>query len=158
MSLRHSATLALLPAVLLTACTTTTTTTRTWGDPYGGGERRGYVTSVRETVRRHDGNPGAGAAFGALVGGLIGSTIGGHAHYDRWGYVHRSPSVAGAMVGAVGGAVVGAAASQGSAEQRTYEVYVRFDDGGAETFVYEGYLPFQVGDPVVLTRGGLART
>ncbi len=53
--------------------------------------------------------------------------------------------------------MVGAAASEGSAEARTYEVFVRFDDGGLESFAYQGALPFNVGDAVVLTQQGLAR-
>jgi outer membrane lipoprotein SlyB len=53
--------------------------------------------------------------------------------------------------------MVGAVASQGSSEDRTYEVSVRFDDGGHETFVYSGYAPFRVGEPVQLTSSGLMR-
>jgi outer membrane lipoprotein SlyB len=156
--IRH-ATLALLPAALLSACATTTSqTTTTWGEPYGGGwARRGRVEQIRETVTRQQGDPAAGAVAGAIVGGLIGSTLGGHAHVNRYGRVVHHGSGAGALVGAVGGAMLGAASSQGSAEQRTYEVFVRFEDGGAETFAYQGALPFQVGDPVQLTAQGLAR-
>ncbi len=147
--------LALLSPLLLAACATTTTTT--WSDSYPGsyaGEwaRYGRVESIRTTVRRQEGNPGAGAAAGAVFGGLLGSLIGGHTHY---GYFH--PSAAGAVVGAVGGAMVGAAASQGSSEEVYYDVYVRFDDGALETFLFRDPLPFQVGDPVSLTSRGLER-
>lgn len=135
-----------LPALLLSACVTTTTTTRTWGEAYGQGwARYGRVESVRETVHRQQGDPGAGAVAGALIGGLLGSAwSGGHA--------------GGAVAGAIGGAMVGSAASQGAAEQRIYEVFVRFDDGALEPFVYQGVLPFRVGDPVALTANGLERT
>jgi outer membrane lipoprotein SlyB len=157
MKTRHLAALALLP--LLGACVTSTTTTRTWGDPYGqgGGEwaRNGRVESIRETVRRTEGDPAAGAVAGAVVGGVLGSVLGGHTWYDRWGYAHSEASGAGAVVGAVGGAMVGAAASQGGATDVTYEVFVRFDDGGYETYVYRPPLPFRVGDPVALTPRGL---
>jgi outer membrane lipoprotein SlyB len=151
--------LALVPALLLSACATTTTTSTTWGGPYGGDEwaRYGHVESIRETVRRQEGNPAAGAVAGALVGGLLGSAIGGHVAYDAWGRAYRVHSGFGAAVGAVGGAMVGAAASQGASEDRTYEVFVQFDDGGRETFVYQGWLPFGVGDPVMLTPRGLSR-
>jgi len=67
----------------------------------------------------------------------------------------RGPS---AVAGAVGGAAVGAAASQGSAEQRTYQIVVRFDDGGYGEFVYAGYSPFRPGERVAVTPGGLSRT
>jgi outer membrane lipoprotein SlyB len=152
--------LALLSPILLTACATTTTTS-TWNDAYAGypadGARYGRVESIRTTVRRQDGNPGAGAAAGAVVGGLLGSMIGGHTSYDRWGNGYHHGSAAGAVVGAIGGAMVGAAASQGSSEERFYDVYVRFDDGGLDVFLFHDPLPFQVGDPVNLTSRGLER-
>ncbi|ACL65148.1 outer membrane lipoprotein, putative [Anaeromyxobacter dehalogenans 2CP-1] len=154
--------LALVPTLLLPACVTTTTSTRTWGDPYGGGGgdwvRYGRVESIREVVQKQQGNPGAGAVAGAVIGGLLGSALGGHTHYDRYGYAHTHASAGGAVVGAVGGAMIGAAASQGSnAEYRSYEVFVRYEDGGVERHVYQGYAPFRVGDAVALTANGLAR-
>jgi outer membrane lipoprotein SlyB len=135
-----------LPALLLSACVATTTTTRTWGDPYAQNwARYGRVESIRETVHRQQGDPAGGAVAGAIIGSLLGSAwSGGHG--------------AGALAGAIGGAMVGSAASQGQAEQRIYEVFVRFDDGALETFVYQGVLPFRVGDPVALTASGLGRT
>jgi outer membrane lipoprotein SlyB len=127
---------------LAPACATTTTTTTTWTDPAAVGYGRvGWVDSVQEIVQRTQGNPGAGAVAGALVGGLL---FGGG----------RGPA---AVAGAVGGAAVGAAASQGATEQRTYEIVVRFDDGGYGEFVYAGYAPFRPGERVAVTPGGLAR-
>ena len=124
------------------ACATTTTTRTTWTDPGAAGYgRAGRVESVQQIVQRTQGNPGAGAVAGGLIGGLL---FGGG----------RGPA---AVAGAVGGAAVGAAASQGSAEQRTYEVVVRFDDGGYGEFVYGGFSPFGPGERVVVTPGGLAR-
>ena len=138
--------LALVLPMLLSACVATTTTSRTWGEPYGAGwARYGRVESVRETVHRQQGDPGGGAVAGAIIGGLLGSAWSG----GRPG---------GAVAGAIGGAMVGAAASQGQAEQRLYEVFVRFDDGALEPFVYQGYLPFNVGEPVVLTAQGLSHS
>ncbi|HEX9050597.1 MAG TPA: hypothetical protein VF841_08710 [Anaeromyxobacter sp.] len=134
-----------LPALLLSACVATTTTSRTWGDPYGQGwARYGHVESIRETVQRQHGDPGGGAVAGAIIGGLLGNAMSG--------------GQGGATVaGAIGGAMVGSAASQGSAEQRLYEVFVRFDDGALERFVYQNVLPFRVGEPVALTANGLER-
>jgi outer membrane lipoprotein SlyB len=144
-------TLLILPALLLPACVVTTTRSRTWGDPssYDDGyqdrwERIGRVAQIRETQIRQQGDPAGGAVAGAIIGGLLGHAIGG-------------PNSGGAVVGAIGGAAVGASASQGVAEDRIFEVYVRFQDGGAETFTYRGYLPFRVGDDVRLTPRGLAR-
>ncbi len=140
----RSAALA-LPALLLSACVTTSTTTRTWGEPYGQGwARYGRVESIRETVQRQQGDPGGGAVAGAIIGGLLGNAMSGG---------HGGATVA----GAIGGAMVGSAASQGAAEQRLYEVHVRFDDGALETFVYQNVLPFRVGEPVALTANGLER-
>ena len=134
--------LALLLLVTLSpACAVTTTTRTTWTDPAAAGYgRAGWVNSVQEIVQRTEGNPGAGAVAGALIGGFL---FGGG----------RGPA---AVAGALGGAAVGAAASQGTAEQRTYQVVVRFDDGGYGEFVYGGYSPFRPGERVVVTPGGLA--
>ncbi len=134
-----------LPALLLSACVATTTTSRTWGDPNGQDwARYGHVESVRETVHRQQGDPAGGAVAGAIIGGLLG---------NAWSGGHGGATVA----GAIGGAMVGSAASQGQAEQRLYEVFVRFDDGALETFVYQGWLPFNPGEYVVLTAQGLSR-
>jgi outer membrane lipoprotein SlyB len=154
----RTAALALAPLLALSACVTTSTTTRTWGDPYGGGwQRTGYVQTVQENVTRTQGNPAGGAVAGALIGGVLGSMLGGHTHYDAWGNAYHHASGAGAVVGALGGAAVGAAASQGGSEERWYEVFVQFDDGGQERYTYRGYSPFQPGEPVVATPEGLAR-
>ena len=135
--------LALLLLVALSpACATTTTTSTTWTDPNAAGYgRAGSVESVQEIVQRTQGNPTAGAGAGALVGGLV---FGGG----------RGPA---AIAGAAGGAAIGAAASQGTTEQRTYQVVVRFDDGGYGEFVYAGFSPFRPGERVVVAPGGLAR-
>jgi outer membrane lipoprotein SlyB len=137
-------------AALSSACVTTTTTATTWGDPgvEGGWARPGRVERIREVVQRQQGDPGAGAVAGAILGGLFGSAIGGPYHANG----------AAAFAGAMGGAMIGAAASaSATGETRSYEVLVRFDDGGAETFVYRDALPFQVGEPVQLTPQGLVR-
>jgi outer membrane lipoprotein SlyB len=145
--------LVLSGALVLPACVTTTTTSSQWGGPPGEAwARDGRVESIRETVRRQQGDPAAGAAAGAIIGGLLGGALGGH--YGRWGYYH--PSAAGTLFGAAGGAMVGAAASQ-SSEERFYEVFVRFDDGATQSFVYAGYPPFAVGEAVRLTPQGLGR-
>lgn len=135
--------LVALPVVLLSGCMATTYRSQTWSsDPYGQAwARYGRVESIRETVRTQQGNPGAGAAVGAVIGGLL---FGGN-------------NPAQTIFGMGAGAMVGAAASSGSAEDRFYEVFVRFDDGAMERYVYQNVLPFRVGDPVVLTGQGLSR-
>ncbi|HVO19678.1 MAG TPA: hypothetical protein VMU15_10505 [Anaeromyxobacter sp.] len=147
-----------LAFVALPGCLVTTTETRAWGSPYGqqGYERRGRVDSVREVVQRQQGDPAAGAVAGAIIGGLLGGALGGGTRYDRYGYAHSYASGPGALVGAAGGAAIGAAASQGGGEDRWYEVYVRFEDGGYETFTYRGYPPFRTGQLVVLGPRGLS--
>jgi len=143
------AALLLAPALLMQGCVAYTTRTRTWGtgytedDRYGQRwERFGRVEQVRETTVRQQGDPAGGAVAGAIIGGVL-----GHAIFGRGG----------GLVGAVGGAAVGANASQGHAEDRYYEVLVRFDDGGQETFTFQGALPFRPGDDVRLTPRGLQR-
>jgi len=146
----HRLLAAAVASLLLSGCVTTRTTTSTQ-TVAGEWSRPGHVESIRETVQRDEGDPAGGAVAGAIIGGLLGSALGGHSYY---GHYHGNP--AGAFVGAVGGAMVGAAASQGSAERRWYETFVRFDDGGLERYVYEGYSPFQVGQPVIAGPRGLA--
>jgi outer membrane lipoprotein SlyB len=128
-----------LLVAMMPACATTTTASSEWGgDPEW--VRYGTVTNVREVIQRREGNP----AGGALAGAIIGSILGGG----------RGP---GALVGAAGGAAVGAAASSGSSERRSYEVWVRFQDGGYQSFWYASYPPFRPGDAVALTPHGLYR-
>jgi outer membrane lipoprotein SlyB len=149
----HFVAFALGGVLTLPACVTTTTTSSTWTDPNAQGwVRNGRVESIREIIQRQEGDPAAGAVAGAIVGGVVGGVLGGHP--GPWGY---HTSAAGTLVGAVGGAMVGAAASQGSREDRIYEVWVRFEDGGTEAFAYRGYSPFAVGEPVHLTPQGLTR-
>jgi outer membrane lipoprotein SlyB len=130
-------------ALLLPACVTSTTTSTTWGEPGYAGVRDGRVEWVRETVERQQGDPAGGALLGAVIGAGVGRAVVG-----RGG---------GTLFGAAAGAVIGANASQGHAERRFYELAVRFDDGGAQIFVFEGYPPFQPGEPVRQTQGGLVR-
>ena len=136
--------MGLLGAALLamSACTATTTTSRSWGEPYPTAEwvRYGHVEFIRETVQRQQGDPAGGAIAGAIIGGVLGHALGGGG--------------AGTIVGAASGAAIGAQSSQ-SGERRFYETVVRFDDGGVQNFVYEGYPPFGVGQPVYQTPQGL---
>jgi outer membrane lipoprotein SlyB len=120
------------------ACVETSTYSRTWNAPAQAWARPGQVQWIREVVERQEGNPVGGALAGALIGSAIG---------------HDGP---GALIGAVGGAVVGAAASSGTREAVHYDMLVRFDDGGAQMFVYGAFPPFQPGMRVVLTPNGLA--
>src|SRR5687768_7226782 len=129
--------LMLLFTLSLGGCYATTTTSTTYASAEQWG-RPGSVAWVREVVHRQHGDPAGGAVAGAIIGGLLGGGRGG-----------------GAVLGAIGGAVVGASVSQGSSESRVYEVAVRYDDGGMETYGYHGHSPFAPGQPVVLTPQGL---
>jgi outer membrane lipoprotein SlyB len=136
MKILRDITLALLLAAT-PSCVTTSTRSTVW-TAQEAWVRPGRVQSIREVVTRRDGNPVGGALAGAVIGGLIG----GHG--------------ASGLIGAAGGAAVGAAVSQGGEETRRYEVLVRFDDGGYQTFIYGGYSPFQPGQPVLLRPDGLS--
>jgi len=125
----------------LPACATTSTTETAWDEGQPEWVRYGTVTTVREVVERREGEPVAGAMAGALIGGILG---GG-----------RGP---GALFGAASGAAIGAAASSGSEERRSYQVWVRFQDGTYQAFWYANYSPFRPGDAVALTPRGLYKT
>ena len=115
----------------------TSTTTTTWVAE-GSWARAGTVESVQEVVRRVEGEPVAGALAGALIGGFL---------------FHGNGRAS--LFGAAAGAAIGAAASQGSAEYRAYQVLVRFDDGERGLFLFRDYSPFAPGGRVTLTPQGL---
>jgi outer membrane lipoprotein SlyB len=133
----------LLLAALIPACATTSTSSTTWGDPppQGNWVLYGQVENVRETIRHDRGDPAGGAVAGAVIGGVLGTILGGRGF--------------GTFVGAAEGAMIGANASQGDYVGRSYEVFVRFEDGSLRTFVYHNYLPFRPGEYVVWTPQGL---
>ena len=145
MTLKAPSWIAAASALALTSCYTTETYSRDVGGGYQAPppawHRDGSVESVRENIRRTEGSPVGGAVAGALVGGLLGHALGGGG--------------AGTLVGGAGGAAVGAAASQGGGEERFYEVFVRFDDGGLGRFTYRDMVPFHVGERVRQTPRGL---
>jgi outer membrane lipoprotein SlyB len=102
----------------------------------------GQVESIRATDHYAQGDPGGGAVAGAVIGGVLGTALGGRG--------------LGTFVGATEGALIGAHASQGGYAGRTFEVFVRFEDGSLRPFVFENQLPFRRGDYVVWTPQGLA--
>jgi outer membrane lipoprotein SlyB len=135
---------ALIPALLLSGCVTSETYSRTLDSDAPRARawyREGSIESIREIIHRTEGNPVGGAVAGSLVGALLGHAITG--------------SGGGALVGAVGGAATGAAVSQGSGEQREYEVLVRFDDGSRGRVVYSTPPAWRAGDRVRQTARGL---
>jgi outer membrane lipoprotein SlyB len=96
---------------------------------------------MRTVLVQERGNPGAGAAAGAAIGGVLGGALTGRG--------------LGALVGATSGAIIGANASQGEDEHHMVDVMVRFDDGSAQLFTFQGYPPFRPGSLVSLTVDGL---
>jgi outer membrane lipoprotein SlyB len=135
---------SVLLMVAAASCATTRTSSTTWVAPPPPAAapvtwaKPGRVESVQEIVHRVEGHPAGGALAGALIGGFL---FGHHGHAS--------------LFGAAAGAAVGAAASQHSAESRTYHLLVKFEDGSYGMFVFAGAPPFQPGQPVVLTPQGL---
>ena len=132
-------------ALLIPACATTAASTATSGDPNAQGNwaRYGQVESIRESVQHAQGDPGSGAVAGAVIGGVLGTVLGGRGF--------------GTFFGAAEGAMIGADASRGGYVGRAFEVFVRFEDGSLQNFVYQDQLPFRPGEYVVWTAQGLAR-
>lgn len=120
----------------LPACATTMTSETTWDGADAEWVRYGTVTQVREVIQRTEGNPAGGAVAGAIIGGVL----------------------TGRLFGAAAGAGIGAVASTGSEERRSYQVWVRFQDGGQQAFWYANYSPFHPGDAVALTPRGLYKS
>jgi outer membrane lipoprotein SlyB len=131
--------LALL-ASLVPACATTAT--ETYPAPQGNWVMYGQVESIRATDHYAQGDPGGGAIAGAVIGGVLGTALGGRG--------------LGTFIGATEGAIIGAQTSQGGYAGRTFEVFVRFEDGSARRFVFENQVPFRRGEYVVWTPQGLA--
>jgi outer membrane lipoprotein SlyB len=124
-------------STLAAGCWTATTYTRESSESDEYSPRSGTVESVREVVRRVQGNPAGGAVAGALLGAVL---MGGHG--------------ARTLFGAAAGAATGAALSQGAYETRAFEVVVRFDNGTHGMFTYRDYAPFRPGDRIELDSDG----
>ena len=133
--------LTLLAPLLLGGCYTSTAYRRPVEPAYRQWAREGHIERIDEIVQRTQGNPAGGAVLGSVIGGLLGNAVTGNA--------------GGTLFGAVGGAATGAAVSQGSSEQRTYVVVVRFDDGSAGRITYASPPPWHTGDRVRQTARGL---
>lgn len=135
---------SLLAFILITALIPACATTE-WSEPapQGNWVLYGRVENYRETLQHQQGDPAGGAVAGAIIGGVLGTALGGRGF--------------GTFVGATEGAMIGANSSQSGYVGRTFEVFVRFDDGSLRTFVYQDHLPFRPGEYVVWTAQGLAR-
>jgi outer membrane lipoprotein SlyB len=148
MSVTRVAPLLLVTTLLSTGCVGVQSTTRTWSEPQAEVAAapvwHGQVVRISETVEELRGDPAAGAVAGAVVGGVLGSAL-THGH-------------GGGLFGALAGAMIGADASRVQQSRWFQDVTVRFDDGSVRTYRYEGQAPFRIGDPVVLSSQGLARS
>lgn len=133
-----------LASVAAGGCATTNPTSQGWlNQPtyVSSIGRTGHVEWIEESIQRHREGSGAGAVVGAVIGGIIGYGLTG----DHGG----------TMLGAVEGAMIGADAGSTTTVRIFYQVIVRFDDGNAGSFIYEGWPPFQVGQPVQEVPQGL---
>ncbi len=139
MKSNHKLTLLLLVVALIPACATTAVEAQ----QQGNWVMYGQVESIRAMDHYTQGDPGSGAVAGAVIGGVLGTALGGRG--------------LGTFLGATEGAIIGAHSSQGGGYAgRTFEVFVRFDDGSVRRFVFENQLPFRQGEYVVWTPQGLA--
>jgi len=130
----------ILAASLVPACATTAVEAS--APPPDNWVMYGQVEAIRATDHYEQGNPGSGAVAGAVIGGVLGTALGGRG--------------LGTFVGATHGALIGAQASHGGYAGRSFEVFVRFEDGSVRRFVFHDRLPFRRGEPVVWTPQGLA--
>jgi outer membrane lipoprotein SlyB len=89
---------------------------------------------------------GLGAIGGAVVGGLLGNQVGG-----------GSGRTAATVAGAVGGAVAGHQIEKHVKVNKRYDVSVRMDNGGLQTFPFDGAPAFAVGEKIRVIDGKLIK-
>ena len=104
----------------------------------------GVVESVREVEKRGEAS-GAGAVAGGVAGAVIGREVAGRRHRGT-----------GTVLGAVGGAVAGHQIEKHVRTERHYEIWVRFDDGGARPVIQDTPPAWKAGDRVRLVNGVLS--
>jgi outer membrane lipoprotein SlyB len=99
----------------------------------------GVVDSIRVTQGDSNGNGmGAGAVVGGVVGGLLGHQVGG-----------GRGKTAATVAGTIGGAMVGNQMQRNAASVRDmYQIGVRLDNGGYQTFTQDSMAGLQVGSRV----------
>ena len=102
----------------------------------------GTVTGIREIDKPR--KYGAGTAAGAAIGGVLGYAVGGRSH-----------RTAGTVVGAAGGAVAGNVLENKAADNKTFEIGVRFDDGSSRSFHQDSHPSWKQGSRVRLVNGAL---
>lgn len=105
----------------------------------------GVVESVRE-IDKPGHASGVGAVAGGVLGGLLGRQIGGDRH-----------KTAGTVVGAVGGAVAGHQIEKYAKSGKTWEIAVRFDEGGSRTFRQDSQPSLQPGEKVRVVNSVVGR-
>jgi outer membrane lipoprotein SlyB len=108
----------------------------------------GVVDSIQVVnTQSGPGGIGAGAVVGGLVGGLLGNQVGGG--------TGRGLATA---AGVVGGAVVGNQVEQRNRQGGTaYQVGVRLDNGGYQTYTQESIGDLNIGNRVRIDNGRVYR-
>jgi outer membrane lipoprotein SlyB len=108
----------------------------------------GVVDSIQVVnTQSGPGGIGAGAVVGGLVGGLLGNQVGGG--------TGRGLATA---AGVVGGAVVGNQVEQRSHQGGTaYQIGVRLDNGGYQTYTQESIGDLNIGNRVRVDNGRVYR-
>jgi outer membrane lipoprotein SlyB len=114
----------------------------------GGYASYGVVDSIQMVnTQSGPGGIGAGAVVGGLVGGLLGNQVGGG--------TGRGLATA---AGVVGGAVVGNQVEQRSHQGGSaYQIGVRLDNGGYQTYTQESVGDLNIGNRVRIDNGRVYR-
>lgn len=133
--LRFPAALAVLLALLLSACAAPIQTR----DTFSG---LGVVQSIQETQQTSTTANVVGAVGGALVGGALGSLVGG-----------GTGQTIATSVGAVGGAMAGSAIANKHGAETVWNVNVLCDDGISRAFTVTQRPTFRPGDRVRVDNG-----
>ena len=103
----------------------------------------GTIESMREIEKQGDGT-GLGAVAGGLTGLIVGKQLG-----------NGKGQNVGALLGAAGGAYAGHQIEKGTRSNKSYEVYVRMEDGSMRTVAMPQAPTWRTGERVRIVNGAL---
>lgn len=107
----------------------------------------GVIDSIQVVQQSADNRGVAGAVAGGVVGGVLGNQVG-----------KGSGRTAATAAGVVGGALAGNSIQRNRQQVReTYQVNIRLDNGGYQSYAMDNVADLRVGDRVQIDNGRISR-